>query len=185
MPYGPTSPLGGTRIFYSSIYTLGLWTLFYSGLNGFTNSNIRISWSLPPGGPLSTDDRLLHQEIPKILYSVLSRPCVIAFCIPYHCYILRDNRIHLPVLRSTPLILLIQDASNCSCYSDNPLSLPPCISCPMNTPTDNFPTLIEYPLNPSWFMYFRKVFEILFDLPKVLSSLLPLKFSLVALWLIP
>ena len=31
MAYGPTSPLGGTRIFYSSTFTLGLCSLFYSG----------------------------------------------------------------------------------------------------------------------------------------------------------
>ena len=54
------------------------------GLQGFTNSNSRFSELLPPGEPLDTDDRLLHQKISKILYDVLSRLCVIAFAIPSH-----------------------------------------------------------------------------------------------------
>ena len=54
MPYGPTSPLGGTRIFYSSTFTLGLWTLFYSGLNDLLKSNFRFSKILSPGEPLQS-----------------------------------------------------------------------------------------------------------------------------------
>ena len=45
--------------------------------------------------------------------------------------------------------------------------------------------LTEYPLIPSWFKYFTKVFKIPFDLPKILSSLLPLKFLLACIMVNP
>ena len=176
------SPLSGTRIFYSSIYTLGLWTLFYSGLNGFTNSNIWISWSLPPGEP---HDRLLHQKIPKILYSVLSRPCVIAFCIPYHCYILRDNRIHLPVLRSTPFVLLIQDASNCSLLFRESLEPYALQIFAAWIPVRIIPRTYRVSAHSQLFMCFAKDFEIPFDLPEILSSLLLLIFLLACIMVNP
>ena len=38
----------------------------------------------------------------------------VAFAIPYHRNILMDNYTHLPILHSIPLILLLQDALNCS-----------------------------------------------------------------------
>ena len=47
-------------------------------------TNFRFSQVLSPGEPLVTDDRLLHQKIPKILYDVLSRLCAIAFAIHFH-----------------------------------------------------------------------------------------------------
>ena len=45
--------------------------------------------------------------------------------------------------------------------------------------------LIEYPLIPQLFMCFTKVFEIPFDLPKILSSLLLLKFLLACIMVNP
>ena len=58
--------------FIPRLYSRTLISLLF-GLNGFTNSNIRISWSHPPGEPLISDDRLLHHKILKILYDVLLR----------------------------------------------------------------------------------------------------------------
>ena len=46
---------------------------------------------------------------------IFSRDFVpVAFAIPYHRNILMDNYTHLPILHSIPLILLLQDALNCS-----------------------------------------------------------------------
>ena len=50
MAYGPTSPLGGIRIFYSSSI---LWDSDLSSIRvkHFANSDIRLSYPLPPGEP--------------------------------------------------------------------------------------------------------------------------------------
>ena len=45
--------------------------------------------------------------------------------------------------------------------------------------------LTEYPLIPSWFKYFTKVFKISFDLPKIFRSLLLLKFLLTSIMINP
>ena len=65
--------------FIPRLYSGTLISLLF-GLNEFANSKIRISWSHPPGEPLTAEDRLLHQKIPKILSDVLSRLCARRFC---------------------------------------------------------------------------------------------------------
>ena len=51
------------------------------GLNDFAKkTNFRFSQVLSPGEPLTSDDRLLHQKIPKILSDVLSRLCAHHLC---------------------------------------------------------------------------------------------------------
>ena len=138
MAYGPTSPLGGSRIFYSSSI---LWDSDLSSIRVkivFINSNIRISCSHPPGDPLITNDHRQHQKIPKIISDVLLRHfCPPPLQIPYHCYILMNNYIHLPFLHSIPLILLLQGATNCSPLFRESFELTACNSCRMNTPKDN------------------------------------------------
>ena len=49
-----------------------------------------------PESPFSPEDRRLHQTIRKILSEVFPRPlCPSPLQIPYHCYIIMDNYIHL------------------------------------------------------------------------------------------
>ena len=54
------------------------------------------------------------------------------------------------------------------------------VLCHMNTPTNNSSQLPKI-LHPQLFECFTKIFEILFDLPKILSSLLLLKFLLACI----
>ena len=66
---------------------------------------------------------------------------------------------------------------NSLCCSENPLSLLPCSSWHMNLPTDNFshlPSIHSSPVDSCM----SSIFEIPFDLPKILRSLLLLKFLL-------
>ena len=149
MAYGPTSPLGGSRIFYSSTYILGLWPLFYSGKWIFAKSNIRISLSLSPGEPLIIDDRLLHVKTLKILSAVTREFVSVAFAIPYHRNIPMDKYIHLSFLLLFPVDLVIGR------YPEI-LSIDPrilcayCLAVPfhLNTPTDNFSPLSSIHSSP-------------------------------------
>ena len=152
----------------------------------FAKSNIRISWSLSAGEHLITDDRLLHQKISRLLYDLLTRHLYPPpLQIPYHYYILIDNCIHLPFLHSIPLILLLQDALNCSPLFRESFELTALQILVTWIPLWIILALIGYPLIPQLFMCYTKVFEIPFDLPTILSSLLLLKFLLACIMVNP
>ena len=147
------------------------------GLNDFANSNIRISWSLSSGEHLITDDRLLHQKIPRLLYDVLSRHLYPPpLQILYHCYILIDNCIHLPFLHSIPLILLLQDALNCSPLFRESFELTALQFLALEIPLQIIPRTYRVSTHSQLFLCFAKEFEIIFDLSKILNSPLFLEF---------
>ena len=132
-----------------------------------------------------TNDHLPRQKISKILYDVPpGHLCPFPLQIPYHCYILMDNCIHLPFLHSIPLILLLQDASNCS-----PLFREYFVPTALQFLATWIPLIISRPYrvsaHPQLFMRFTKVFKILFDLPKILWSLWLLKFLLARIMVNP
>ena len=108
----------------------------------------------------------------------------VAFAIPYHQNIPMDIYIHLPFLLLFPddlvitrylEILSIIPRIFCAYY----LAVP----CHLNTPTDNFLPLSSI-RSSQLFMCFAMVFEILFDPPKILSSLLLCNTCLLALWML-
>ena len=117
---------------------------------------------------------------------IFSRDLVpVAFAIPYHRNIPMDKYIHLTFLLLFPVDLVITR------YPEI-LSIDPRISCAyclaipchLNTPMDNSRTC-RVSAYPQLFMCFTKVFEILFDLPKILWSLWLLKFLLACIMVNP
>mgnify|MGYP007126472394 FL=1 len=101
--------------FIPRLYSGTLISLLF-GLNDFAKkTNFRFSKILSPGEPLTPDDRLLHQKIPKILSEVFPRP----LCPPT----LQSPTTDIPLWITTyncrsylhpQLLLLLQDALNCS-----------------------------------------------------------------------
>ena len=142
----------------------------------FAKSNIRISLSLSPEEPLITDDRLLYMKTLKILSAVTREFVSVAFAIPYHRNIPMDNYLQLLFLHSSPVglvitrypVILVVVSIILWAYC---LAVP----CHLNTPMDNSRTY-RVSAHPQLFICFTMVFEILFDLPKILSNLLLLKF---------
>ena len=142
MPYGPTSPLGGIRIFYSSSI---LWD---SDL-----SFIRVKWILLTLTLGSRDH--FHPESPMLSmiacwtrrfrrYSLkFSRDFVpTSFAIPYHRNIPMDKYIHLTFLLLFPVDLVITRCPET--LSDIPRILYaycPIVPCRMNTPMVNYSRL--------------------------------------------
>ena len=96
-----------------------------------------------------------------------------------------DNYLHFPFIRSSPIdlvitrypeILSIDPRISCAYY----LAIP----CHLNTPMDNSRTC-RVSAHPQLFMCFTKVFEIIFDLPKILWGLWLLKFLLACIMVNP
>ena len=185
MPYGPTSPLGGIRIFYS-----------LSILWGSDLSSIQVKWILLN---LTLGSRYhFHLESPLLMMIVcgtwrpwrysplLTRELMfIAFAIPLPPSTLMDNYLQLLFLHSSlvglvitryPVILVVVSI----------ILWAYCLAVPwhLNTPMDNSRTY-RVSAHPQLFMCFTMVFEILFDPPRILSSLLLYNTCLLALWLIP
>ena len=96
-----------------------------------------------------------------------------------------DNQVHLPFIQSFPVDLVITRYPE---ILSNVLRIlgAYCLAvlCHMNTPTDNSCTY-WVSIHPQLFMCFTEVFEILFDLPKILRSLLLLKFLLACIMVNP
>ena len=142
----------------------------------FTKSNNRISLSLPPGEPLVTDDRLLHQKTLKILSAVNPRTCVHSVC---------NSPSTANPYGSLLAVVILTFIPSWSCYYKITWKLVVvsiilwayCLAvlCHLNTPTVNY---CNYwvSAHPQLFMSFTKVFKILFDLPKILWSLWLLRF---------
>ena len=109
----------------------------------------------------------------------------VAFAIPYHRNIPMDKYIHLTflllfsvdlVITRYPEILSIDPRMSCAyCLA---------IPCHLNTPTVNYCNY-RVSAHPQLFMSFTKVFEILFDLLKILWSLWLLKFLLARIMVNP
>ena len=80
-PMGPRRHWVVLGSFIPRLYSGTLISLLF-GLNDFAKNktNFRLSQVLSPGEPLVTDDRLLHQKIPKILSNVLLRLCARRLC---------------------------------------------------------------------------------------------------------
>ena len=91
MSYGPTSPLGGIRIFYYSTYTLGLWPLFYSGEMILLNLTLGSRNYFLPESPSLQMIAWCTEGFQR--YTLMfSRDFVpVAFAIPYHRNIPMDN----------------------------------------------------------------------------------------------
>ena len=79
------------------------------------------------------------------------------------------------------LILLLQDTPKFSLSFRESFELTALLFFVTWIPLRIILALTEYPLIPSWFKYFTKVFKIPFDLPKILRSLLLLKFLLTCI----
>ena len=137
MSYGPTSPLGGIRIFYS------LSILWDSDL-----SSIRVKWILPN---LTLGSRYhFHPESPLLrtivcctwrpwrYFPLLGRELVfIAFAIPLPPSTLMGNYLQLLFLYHPQWSCYYKIPWKTRRGFDNPLSLLPCCSCHLNTPTVN------------------------------------------------
>ena len=144
MSYGPTSPLGGTRIFY----TLSI--LWDSDL-----SSIRVKWILLN---LTLGSRYhFHPESPLLLMIVcctwrpwrysplITRELVfIAFTIPFHRWTPMDNHVYSPFIQSFPVDLVITR------YPEILFAAPRilwayclAVPCHLNTPTDNLVHLLS------------------------------------------
>ena len=105
----------------------------------------------------------------------------VAFAIPYHRNIPMDKYIHLTFLLLFPVDLVITRYPEV--FSIVPRILCAyCLAvlCHMNTPTVNYCTY-RVSAHPQLFMCFTKVFEIIFDLPKILWGLWLLKFLLACI----
>ena len=83
------------------------------------------------------------------------------------------------------LILLLQDTPKFSLLFRESFELTALLFFVTWIPLRIILALTEYPLIPSWFKYFTKVFKIPFDLPKILRSLLLLKFLLACIMVNP
>ena len=83
-----------------------------------------------------------------------------------------------------PLILLLQDTPKFSLLFRESFELTALLFFVTWIPLWIILALIEYPLIPQLFMCFTMVFEILFDPPKILSSLLLCNTCLLALWML-
>src|SRR3954470_23799087 len=104
----------------------------------FAKSNIRISLSLSPGGPLITGDRLLHVKTLRYSPLITRELLFIAFAIPLPPSTLMDNYLQLLFLHSSPVglditrypeILVIVSIILCAYRL--------AILCHLNTPMDN------------------------------------------------
>ena len=172
MPYGPTSPLGGIRIFYS------LSIPWDSDL-----SSIRVKWILLN---LTLGSRYhFHPESPLLLMIVcctwrpwrysplLTRELMfIAFAIPLPPSTLMDNYLQLLFLPSSPVGLVItRYLETLIIVSIILWAYRLAVPCHLNTPMDNSRTY-RVSAHPQLFISFTKVFEIPFDIPKILSNLL-------------
>ena len=74
---------------------------------------------------------------------------------------------------------------NSLCCSENPFELTALLFLVIWIPLRIILALIEYPLIPSWFKYSTIVFKILFDLSKILRSLLLLNFLFACIMVNP
>lgn len=148
----------------------------------FTKSNIRFSWSLSLGEPLhsrwstvspkGSEDTL--QCSPETLCSLILHFPTTDISLWITSYTCRSYN-------HSPLILLLQDTPKFSLLFRE---------YPVPTTLQFFATWIalwiisrtyRVSTHPSWFMYFTKNFEIPFGVPKILSSLLLLKFLLACI----
>ena len=175
MSYGPTSPLGGIRIFYS------LSILWDSNL-----SSIRAKW-IWLNLTLGSRSYFLPES-----HSIQ----VIAWCTRrFRSYSPMFSRYFVPSLLQFPsidkllwittytrhsynvpqLILLLQDTPKFSLLFRESLELTTLLFFVTWIPLRIILALTEYPLIPSWFKYFTKVFKIPFDLPKILRSIFALE----------
>ena len=185
MAYGPTSPLGGIRISYS------LSILWDSDL-----SSIRVKWILLN---LTLRSRYhFHPKSPLLLMIVcctwrpwrysplLTRELMfIAFAIPLPPSTLMDNYLQLLFLHSSPVGLVITRYLETLVVVSIILEIITLLFLVTWIPLWIILALIEYPLIPQLFMCFTMVFEILFDPPKILNSLLLCNTCLLALWMLP
>ena len=184
MAYGPTSPLGGIRIFYS------LSILWDSDL-----SSIRVKWILLN---LTLGSRYhFHPESPLLMMIVcgtwrpwrysplLTRELMfIAFAIPLPPSTLMDNYLQLLFLHSSPVGLVITRYLETLVVVSIILEIITLLFLVTWIPLWIILALIEYPLIPQLFMCFTMVFEILFGPPKILSSLLLCNTCLLAWWML-
>ena len=131
-------------------------------------SNFRISLLLPPGEPLAQMIACCTEGFRR--YSpMFTRDFVsVAFAIPYHRNIPMDKYLHLSCLLLFPVDLVITR------YPENILCLLPCSFCHLNTPKNNL-SHFRVSAHPQLFRCFTKVFEILFNPPKILSSFIALQ----------
>ena len=177
MSYGHTSPLGGSRIFYSSTFTLGLITLSYSGWMNFAKSNIRISLSLSPGEPLITDERLLPVKTLKILFEVFPRPlCPSTLQSPTTNIPLWITTYNCRSYLHPQLLLLLQDALNCSPLFRKSFKLTALQFFTTWIPPLKIPRTYWVSVHPQLFVCFIRYSEILSDLLSILFKLLLCKY---------
>ena len=150
----------------------------------FAKSNIRISLSLSPGEPLINDDRLWHVKTLKILSAVNPRTYVHRICNSPSTSTLMDNYLQLLFLHSSPVGLVITRYLETLVVVSIILEIITLLFLVTWIPLWIILALIEYPLIPKLFMCFTMVFEILFDPPKILNSLLLCNTCLLALWML-
>ena len=139
----------------------------------FANSNIRISWSLPPGEPLQPRwspaapkdfEDTLRCSLETLSLLLLQFPTTdkslwVTTCIVVHTFIPS-----CPCYYKIPRITL--------CCPENPLSLLPLQFFATWIPLRIITRACRVSVHPQLFMCFTNFFGMLFDLPKILSSLL-------------
>ena len=184
MSYGPTSPLGGIRIFYSSTIlwdsdlssTRVKWfllTLTLGSHNYFSRRAPHSRWLL--GAPKDSKDTL---------WCSLETLCLLLLQFPTTEISLWINTYTCRSYFYSQLILLLQDTLK-SFLLSREYFVPTALQF---LATWISLWIISYPyrvsIHPQLFMCFTMVFEILFDPPKILSSLLLCNTCLLALWML-
>ena len=137
-----------------------------------------------PESPFSRDDRLLHQKILKILFDVSPRP-LCPSSLQFHTI---DKSLWITTYTChsydhPPLILLIQDTPKFSLLFREYVVPTAQQFFATRIPLQINPRTCRVSTHPQLFMCFTMVFELLFDPPKFLSSLLLCNTCLLALWL--
>ena len=127
--------------------------------------------------PSIPDDRLLHQNVPKMLFNVLPRHlCPQPLQIPHPYYILMDNYLYLPFLHAIPLILWLQGAPNCSRLFRESFGFTALQFLPNEYPLRIIPRTYRVSVLPPFFRWFTRYIEILSDLPVILCPLFLCKY---------